>query len=42
MDKFNLMNQANYNRYLPNIELSTYPEFTIDEMGIYVQLGIDR
>jgi len=38
IEKFHLMDKKYYSEYLPNIDLTEYPEFTIEGMGLYVQL----
>lgn len=38
MEKFNLMKKEHYGRYLPNTDLTEYPEFVMDGMGLYVEL----
>ena len=38
IEKFHLMDKKYFGYYLPNIDLKNYPEFTIEGMGIAVQL----
>jgi hypothetical protein len=38
IEKFQLMDKSNFNSYLPGIDLADYPEFTIDGMGVSVEL----
>lgn len=39
IEKFHLLDKSYYREYLPNIDLTKYPEFTITGMGLYVQFG---
>jgi len=38
IEKFHLLDKKYYNEYLPNTDLTEYPEFTIHGMGMYIQL----
>ena len=38
IEKFHLLDKKYYGDYLPNVDLTEYPEFTINGMGLYVQL----
>jgi hypothetical protein len=38
IEKFHLMDKKHYGNYLSNIDLTAYPKFTINGMGLYVQL----
>lgn len=38
IEKFQLVDKKNFNSYLPDTDLTDYPEFTIGGMGVSVQL----
>jgi len=38
MEKFGLLEKKYYKEYLPNVDFTEYPDFTINGMGVYVQL----
>lgn len=38
IEKFHLMEKKHFNNYLPGIDLKDYPAFTIEGMGVYIQL----
>lgn len=38
IEKFHLADKKHFGEYLPNVDLTEYPEFTINGMGLYVQL----
>lgn len=38
LEKFHLIDKENYKEYLPNVDITEYPEFIINGMGMYVQL----
>lgn len=38
IEKFHLTEKEHFESYLPNVDLTEYPEFAIDGMSLYVQL----
>ena len=38
IEKFHLIEKKYYEEYVPNVDLTEYPEFTINGMGVYVLL----
>lgn len=38
IEKFHLMEKKHFDTYLPNADLTDYPEFALHGMGLYVQL----
>ena len=42
IEKFHLLNKEDYTSELPGTDLSDYPDFTLNGMGLYVQLTSDR
>lgn len=42
IEKFHLTDKKYFGDYLPNVDLTEYPEFTINGMGLYIQLENEK
>jgi hypothetical protein len=42
IEKFHLTDKKYFSDYLPNVDLTEYPEFTINGMGLYIQLENEK
>ena len=42
IEKFHLTDKKYFEEYLPNVDLTEYPEFAINGMGLYIQLETKR
>jgi hypothetical protein len=42
IEKFHLIDKKYFGQYLPNVDLTEYPEFAINGMGLYIRLETKR
>jgi hypothetical protein len=42
IEKFQLTDKKYFGEYLPNVDLTLYPEFAVNGMGLYIQLETKR